>query len=58
MPIADCFGGGFVRIDGGQLGKRSSHVPTLPSDEHEHVSGAGILRRQAADFDSLSFFER
>src|SRR5580704_227242 len=26
MPITDCFGGGFVRINGGQLGKRSSHV--------------------------------
>src|SRR5579864_4706016 len=30
MPIADCFGGGFVRIDGDHLGKRSSHVPVLP----------------------------
>lgn len=48
MPITDYFGGGFVRIDGGQLGKRSSHVPALPSDEHEHSveqASSGARRR-------------
>src|ERR1700674_1030860 len=57
MPIADRFGGGFVRIDGGQLRKRDGHFPSLPPDLHEHIARAGTLRREAADFDSLSFPE-
>ena len=58
MPVANGLGGGFVGIDGGQLGKRDGHLTPLPTDQHEHVSGAGILRRHTPHFDSVSFAER
>src|ERR1700674_4241461 len=48
MPIADRFGGGFVRIDGGQLRKRDGHLPPLPPDLHEHIARGSCesLRRE------------
>ena len=47
MPVVNGFLGRFVRIDAGQLRKRDGHFAALPSDEHEHVAGAGIFGREA-----------
>ena len=41
MPVANHLGSGFVGINGGQLGKRDGHLTPLPTDQHEHVGGAG-----------------
>ena len=57
MPVANRLGSGFVRIDGGQLGKRDGHLTPLPMDQHEHVGGAGIFRRHTSYFDSVSLAE-
>src|ERR1035437_9711026 len=58
MPVANRLGSGFVRIDGGQLGKRDGHLTPLPMDQHEHVGGAAVFRRHTSYFDSVSFAER
>ena len=58
MPVANRLGSGFVRIDGGQLGKRDGHLTPLPMDQHEHVGGAAVFRRHTSYFDSFSFAER
>src|ERR1700691_5885928 len=58
MPVANRLGSGFVRIDGSQLGKRHGHLTPLPTDQHEHVGGAGVFRRHTPDFDSVPLAER
>jgi hypothetical protein len=58
MPVANGLGSGFVRIDDGQLGKRDGHLTALPTDQHEHVGGAGVFRRHTSYFDSVSLAER
>ena len=58
VPVADGLEGGFVRVDGDQLGEWHGHIATVPADQHQHVVGTGILGRQAADFDRFSFTER
>ena len=58
MPIANGLGSGFIRINGGQLGKRDGHLTPLPMDQHEQVGRAGVFRRHTPYFDSVSLAER
>jgi transposase len=58
MPVANGLGGGVVGVDSRQLGERNGHDSTVPADEHEHFSRAGILRSHAMDFDGLPLPQR
>ena len=57
MPVPDGFESGIIRVDGNQRGERNRHIATMPADQHQHVVGTGIFRRQAADFDRFSLAE-
>lgn len=57
-PIANGLGGGVVGVDSRQLGQGNGHDSTVPADEHEHFSRAGIFRSHAMDFDGFPFPQR
>ena len=58
MPVANGLGGGVVGVDSRQLGQWNGHDPTVPTDQHEHFSGAGIFRSHTMDFDGFPFPQR
>jgi hypothetical protein len=58
VPVADGFNGGFVRIDGSQLGEWHGHIAVVPANQHQHVVDTGVFRCQPANLDRFSLAER
>jgi hypothetical protein len=50
--------GGFVRIDGDQLGERRGHIAVVPLNQHQHILGTRVFRSQPPDIDCFSLAER
>ena len=48
MPIGDSFSGFLVRSDRSELRRRNCHDPTMPTDQDEHLGGAGVFGRRTA----------
>jgi hypothetical protein len=57
MPVRDGFVGGFVPLDGLQLGQGYCHGPALPLHEHEHFARASLFGCHALNFDDFPFEE-
>ena len=57
MPIGDGFSGFFVRSDRRELGKWNCHDTTMPADQDEHLSGAGVFGRHTMNLYSFLFPE-
>ena len=58
MPVSDGLSGFFVSSNGGELGKRNCHDPTMPADQDKHLSGACVFGRHTMDLYSFLFPER
>src|SRR5262249_31610973 len=57
MPVGDGLGSRFIRVVSSELGKRHGHIAAVPADQHQHIVGTGMFRRQAEDFERLFFAE-